>query len=171
MTPRRVPQHIGFVSRAPSQTRAFGARLGRVLRAGDVLLLSGQLGAGKTTLVQGLVAGAGAGHRVTSPSFTLINEYRGEFAIHHVDLFRLEQLDREIEEAIESAADVGSVVVEWPDLLPVDLRVGALRVDFEVIGDSERSILVHAEGSRWAPEDLREMMEDALRDGAEGSPE
>ena len=138
---------------------------------GDVILLDGPFGAGKTTLVQGISAGAGASQRVTSPSFTLINEYRGRVAIYHIDLFRLSQLDPEMEQAIESCeSSDGATLVEWPSALPADLREGALRIDMQVIGDSERSLVLHAEGSRWEPAALADMIENSLRadDGEEG---
>lgn len=138
--------------------------MGRRLAPGDVILLHGPFGAGKTTLVQGLAAGIGADGRVTSPSFTLINEYRGRLPLYHIDLFRLTALDPEMEQAIEDCeSGDGVTVIEWPDLLPMDLREGALRIDMEVLGDDERSLLVHAEGSRWSTDELVAMMEAAIR--------
>lgn len=156
-------KHLGFVSRGAEQTRAFGTLLGERLEPGDVILLQGPFGAGKTTLVQGLGAGLGAEGRVTSPSFTLINEYRGRLTLFHVDLFRLTALDPEMEQAIEDCeSSDGVTVIEWPDMLPADLKRGALRIDMEVVGDDERSLLVHAEGSRWSPDDLAAMMQTVL---------
>ncbi len=152
------------MSRSAEQTRAFGTQLGAHLEPGDVILLEGPFGAGKTTLVQGLGAGLEAEARVTSPSFTLINEYHGRLTLYHVDLFRLTTLDQEMEQAIEDCeSGEGVTVIEWPDLLPADLKRGALRVDMEMLGDDERSILVHAEGTRWNTEELASMMEAAFR--------
>ena len=157
-------EHLGFVSRGPGQTKLFGREIGKALMPGDVILLDGRFGAGKTTLVQGISAGAGASQRVTSPSFTLINEYRGRLPIYHVDLFRLSKLDPEMEQAIESCeGSDGVTLVEWPNLLPADLRDGALRIDMQVLGDSERSLVLHAEGSRWEPATLAGMIENTLR--------
>ncbi|MHB0868695.1 MAG: tRNA (adenosine(37)-N6)-threonylcarbamoyltransferase complex ATPase subunit type 1 TsaE [Chloroflexota bacterium] len=163
-------RHVGFVSRSAEQTRAFGWQLGRGLARGDVILLQGPFGAGKTTLVQGIAAGLGAEERVTSPSFTLINEYRGRLPLFHVDLFRLKTLDPEMEQAIEDCeVSEGVTVIEWPDLLPADLREGALRIDMETVGNDDRSLLVHAEGSRWGTDELSAMMEAALRGEDEGA--
>lgn len=120
--------------------------------------------------MQGLAAGLGAEGRVTSPSFTLINEYHGRLPLYHVDLFRLTQLDLEMEQAIEDCeASEGVTVIEWPDLLPADLKAGALRIDMEVVGDDERSLLLHAEGTRWGTDELVAMMEAALRSKGEGA--
>lgn len=155
--------HFGFISRSADQTRAFGALLGARLEPGDVILLCGPFGAGKTTLVQGIGAGLDAEARVTSPSFTLINEYHGRLTLYHVDLFRLTRLDEEMEQAIQDCeSGSGVTVIEWPDLLPQYLKEGALRIDMEVVGDDERSLLVHAEGTRWSVEELRRMAEKAI---------
>jgi tRNA threonylcarbamoyladenosine biosynthesis protein TsaE len=147
------------------QTRDFGARLGEAAAAGDLLLLRGAFGAGKTTLVQGIAAGLGVRDYVTSPSFTLINEYRaGRVPIYHIDLFRLERLDPELEQAVQSAEeDAGLTIVEWPDILPPDLKEGGLRIDMEITGDEERSIVLHVGGTRWKPEEIVRMMELTLR--------
>lgn len=166
-------RHFGFLSRSPDQTRRFGAGLGAALLPGDVVLLEGAFGAGKTTLVQGLAVGAGASQRVTSPSFTLINEYRGRLPVFHVDLFRLRTLDVELEQALEDCVSSdGATVVEWPDLLPADLREGALRLDMRVVGDMERGVILHTEGSRWDPGMLESIILPSLRELAnvEASP-
>lgn len=160
--------HVGFVSRDAAQTARFGKELGKALQPGDLILLDGPFGAGKTTLVQGLGRGAASPDRVTSPSFTLINEYSGRLPLRHVDLFRLDSLDVEIEQALENCVDGdGVTVVEWPALMPSDLQDGALRVEMRVLGDTDRAIVIHTEGSRWDPEQLERMMQTAMR-GEEG---
>jgi tRNA threonylcarbamoyladenosine biosynthesis protein TsaE len=162
-------EHLGLLSAAPWQTRLFGVEMGRELLAGDLILLDGPFGAGKTTFVQGLAAGAGSSQRVTSPSFILINEYRGRLPIFHVDLFRLGELDLEMEQALESCEQGdGVTVIEWPQLLPADLREGALLIDMQVLEDEERSLVLHAEGSRWSPETLATVIEIALRAHEDG---
>src|SRR6185295_9501319 len=82
-----MPSEIETTS--PDQTMAAGEALGRALPAGAVVALTGELGAGKTCFVQGLVRGLGVATRATSPTFVLINEYRGRLAIHHVDAYRI----------------------------------------------------------------------------------
>lgn len=157
---------MGFVSRSPGHTRSFGKQLGEEAMPGDVILLRGPFGAGKTTLVQGIGAGLGVRGYVTSPSFTLINEYEGRLPLYHIDLFRLNDLDLEMEQAIGSyEGSDGLTVVEWPDLLPEDLRKGALQIDMDVLSNDDRSLVAHIGGSRWDAGNLVAMMEKALRSG------
>jgi tRNA threonylcarbamoyladenosine biosynthesis protein TsaE len=143
----------------------FGARLGEAAAPGDLFLLRGAFGAGKTTLVQGIASGLGVREYVTSPSFTLINEYRAtRVPIYHVDLFRLERLDPELEQAIQSCEeDAALTIIEWPDILPPDLKEGGLQIDMEITGDDERSIVVHMNGTRWKPEEIVRIMELSVR--------
>ena len=83
-----------FLSRSPEETARLGEGLAKRLRAGDVVALSGELGAGKTTLVRGIARGLGAkGEEVASPSFTIINEYPGSPPLYHIDFYRLERLE------------------------------------------------------------------------------
>lgn len=99
-------------------TQQLGRRLGELVRAGDVILLEGDLGAGKTSLAQGLAAGLGIECRVGSPTFTLVNQYRGRLPFHHLDLYRLEPGDAERSGFQEYWEDGdGVVAIEWPDRL------------------------------------------------------
>lgn len=104
-------------------TREFGGSLGRSLPAGTVILLEGDLGAGKTTLVQGIAEGLGIEDSVESPTFTLVNEYlTGRIPLYHLDLYRLEPLEVEALH-LESywdglEMDLGIVAIEWPERLP-----------------------------------------------------
>ncbi len=100
-----------------SETIALGARLGKKLKAGDVVLLRGDLGAGKTTFARGLAKGAGCRGRVSSPTFALAHRYRGaRLTVHHLDLYRLGKGDDGELGLDELLADPkGAVVVEWPD--------------------------------------------------------
>ena len=104
-------------------TREFGVSLGRSLPAGTVILLEGDLGAGKTTLVQGIAGGLGIEDSVESPTFTLVNEYlTGRIPLYHLDLYRLEPVEVEALH-LESywdglEMDLGIVAIEWPERLP-----------------------------------------------------
>lgn len=119
------------------ETRTLGARLGRVLAKGDVLLLSGDLGTGKTCLTQGIARGLECAGQVNSPSFVLMNEYAGRERLFHVDLYRIEDVEELDDLGLWDYAERGVLVIEWPergaDLLPGDGLVIELRY-----GDGER---------------------------------
>jgi tRNA threonylcarbamoyladenosine biosynthesis protein TsaE len=115
-------------------TRALGAWIARRLPPGSVLLLQGPLGAGKTTLVQGLAAGLGIRDRVSSPTFALVREYTGQGdaapALVHVDLYRLERAEEVRDLGLEEVFDDGAVVaVEWPERAGGRLPAGAIRIE------------------------------------------
>ena len=145
-------------STSPDETRRLGSAIGRVAAPGDVLLLEGSFGVGKTALVQGVAAGLGVEGHVSSPSFIMINEHRGRLRLYHIDLYRLEhRLDPETLDALEEAFGAGGVAaVEWPSLLPPDLRAGATVVTIEPVDETTRVIRVVTPSERLA---------DALRAG------
>ena len=135
-----APAAARRVTASAEATERLGAALAAALAPGDVLVLTGPLGAGKTRLVAGLARGLGAPARVRSPSFTLLNEYRGRLPLHHLDLYRLEGAEADglgLEELVED----GVLAAEWGERLPGWLLAGALTVTFEVL-DGERRVLV-----------------------------
>ena len=135
------------VSASESGTEDLGAALAPGLQAGDVIVLIGPLGAGKTRFVAGLARGLGAGSRVRSPSFTLINEYPGERLLLHLDLYRLEP--REVEAlGLEEQIERGVLAAEWGEKLPAALRREALTLRFEILSPAERAITARAAGPR-----------------------
>src|SRR5262245_58585040 len=112
------------VTASETETSAVGRDLARALRAGDVVLLHGELGAGKTAFVRGLAEGLGVPpEEVSSPTFTLIQEYRGgRLPLFHVDLYRLDDV-REIDDlGLDELARAGVMAIEWAEKLPVQLR-------------------------------------------------
>lgn len=112
-------------------TERLGAAFAPALRAGDVVTLSGPLGAGKTRFVAGLVHALSPGSRVRSPSFTLVNEIPGALPVFHLDLYRLEHT-RDIESlGLEEYAERGALIVEWGERLPGAWLAEALRVTLE----------------------------------------
>lgn len=133
-------------SASAEETEALGARLAAELRPGDVVLVAGELGAGKTTLVRGACRLLGVTGPVTSPTFTIGQRYAGAVPVAHLDLFRLERLDEEEPELLADYIDAATVAfVEWPpDRLPEQtgpLRI-ARRVTIEHAGGDQRLIEV-----------------------------
>lgn len=135
------------VTAAVEETERLGEALAAGLVAGDVLVLTGPLGSGKTRFVAGLARGLGARSRVRSPSFTLLNEYRGALLLHHLDLYRLE--GRDVDDlGLEELVDEGVLAVEWGEKLPGWLRADALTLCFEVLSEQERGVTAGATGGR-----------------------
>lgn len=147
-------------SRSPDETRALGERLGRALAAGDVLLLSGELGAGKTLFVQGLARGLGFEGPVSSKSFVIMGEYAGREKLYHADLYRLDDPAQVQDLALEEMTSDGVLAVEWPERAGSVLPDDGLHVRFEVTGEDERRLHIQPCGERAMS------LADALRNGA-----
>lgn len=113
--------------------------LGERLRAGDVVLLTGELGAGKTTFVRGVAQGTGSKADVASPTFQLVRVYPGRVQLAHVDLYRIENPSEVSGLGLDELADEGAVVIEWGDRLEVD---GAAQIEIEHLGGDRRLIRV-----------------------------
>jgi tRNA threonylcarbamoyladenosine biosynthesis protein TsaE len=138
-----------------AQTEAFGRRLAAALRPGDVVALYGELGAGKTTLARGILAGLGHEGDVASPTFPIVIPYDElRLPVWHIDLYRIEH-PAEIEElALEDALEDGALLVEWPERLGDRLWPQALRLVLCREGEDERALTADpppAWGSRWPP--------------------
>jgi tRNA threonylcarbamoyladenosine biosynthesis protein TsaE len=104
-----------FETKTPAETKRIGARLGRLLQAGDVLLLQGDLGSGKTVFAQGVGQGLRVREPVKSSSFVLMNEYHGRLTFYHADLYRLSDPLEVADLALEETAAPGLLAVEWPE--------------------------------------------------------
>ncbi|HET7094829.1 MAG TPA: tRNA (adenosine(37)-N6)-threonylcarbamoyltransferase complex ATPase subunit type 1 TsaE, partial [Thermomicrobiales bacterium] len=142
---------VAFVSRSPEETRAVAARLARLLRPGDVVLLHGDLGAGKTTFAQGLGAALGVVDFIQSPTFTLVNDYAadadaaGIAVVHHLDLYRLDGDDELDSIGYDDylAPDDGVSLIEWPERAAARLPERGVVVTFDFVPGG-RSIAVIA---------------------------
>ena len=122
---------------SPAETEEAGERLGGRLRSGDVVLLTGELGAGKTTFVRGVARGTGSHAPVASPTFQLVRVYPGRVQLAHVDLYRVEKNTELRDLGLEELAGQGAVVVEWGERLEVD---GAALIQIEHLGGDRRLI-------------------------------
>ncbi len=135
-------------------TRALAGALAALLRPGDVVLLSGEMGAGKTAFTQGLGAALGITERITSPTFTIAQTYEGgSLRVHHLDVYRLEHLHEALDVGLSEMVDDNAVVViEWGDaivpVLPADFL--EVRIAFADDSDDERTWHLRPVGARWA---------------------
>jgi tRNA threonylcarbamoyladenosine biosynthesis protein TsaE len=135
----------------PQDTHEFGQRLGRLLRAGDLLVLSGPLGAGKTALVQGIGAGMGVSGRIASPTFVIARVHPGTPPLVHVDAYRLGSLEEVDDLDLDVSAGDAVTVVEWGHGVAEQLSDARLDVVLERMPDSEvRTAELVAVGGDWA---------------------
>ena len=136
-------------SLSEEETQELGRGVGRVLKGGELLLLEGDLGHGKTVFARGVATGVGIpAEEVSSPSFTLVHEYRGgRVPFFHVDLYRLDRPDEEVGAlGVEEILAAGGVVlVEWGDKLPPFLKRGAITVRLHDVGEGSRRIEIQME--------------------------
>jgi tRNA threonylcarbamoyladenosine biosynthesis protein TsaE len=141
-----------FTSRSEAETRAAGRDLGAELESGAVILLSGELGAGKTVFVKGVAEGLGIDpRRVSSPTFTLVQEYHGgRLPLYHVDLYRLQSIEVDDLGLDELAWSGGVIAIEWADRLPRRMEnVVAIRI--EHVADLVRQISIERPAAAAAP--------------------
>ena len=139
-------------SKSPEQTLYWGKRLGELLERGDVVSLTGDLGAGKTTLTQGISDGLGVGEDcyVTSPTFTIINEYMGRVPVYHLDFYRIDLLSEVENLGLEEYFQGNAVaLVEWAEKIKTFLPENYLMVFLEYVDDSVRKISMKGMGKRY----------------------
>jgi tRNA threonylcarbamoyladenosine biosynthesis protein TsaE len=134
-----------IVSASPEETQDAGERLGLGLEPGAVVALTGELGAGKTSFIQGLVRGLGVTTRATSPTFVLINQYRGRVPVYHVDAYRTDSLTELIDLGLlELMGGEGVTVIEWADKLVALLPPETIHVHIEGVGDEPRILTIRS---------------------------
>ena len=142
---------IDFFSRSPEQTRSIGMRLGGALQAGDVVCLQGNLGAGKTTFVQGIAKGWGSLDSVSSPTFIIVNVYRraDQSQLFHMDAYRLDSTPEAEELDLDSMLSQGPLLIEWPERLNGLVPNERLWVQLEHIDEEEREMKFKSSGKRY----------------------
>lgn len=151
MSDVRTPDFVIATSSA-SHTAGLAESLADGARAGDLIVLAGDLGAGKTTFSKGFGLGLGVEATITSPTFTLAREYQGAgLLMHHLDVYRIEQLEEVLDLALPELVESGGVVlVEWGDTITAALQPNYLEIHIEFgEGDDDRLIALHLVGTSW----------------------
>jgi tRNA threonylcarbamoyladenosine biosynthesis protein TsaE len=143
-----VSEAFVIESSGPEDTRRLGEAAGSAAQAGDVVLLSGELGAGKTVFVQGVARGLEYEGNVSSKSFVILGEYAGREKLYHADLYRLEDPEQVAELALSEITEDGVLIVEWPERGEWALPEEVLQVRFEVTGEETRRLTITATGPR-----------------------
>lgn len=156
---------IDISSRGPDQTRRIGMRLGGALQPGDVICLQGDLGAGKTTFVQGIALGWGSLDSVSSPTFIIVNVYRrgDESRLFHMDAYRLDSTPEAEELDLDAMLSQGPLLIEWPERMDELVPDERLWVNLEHVAEEERQMKFHASGSRY--EELLDVIRQASQGG------
>jgi len=141
---------MNILSHSPEETQRLGIQLGSLAQAGDLVLLVGGLGTGKTCLTQGVAWGLGVEGYATSPSFVVINQYRGRLPLYHIDLYRLDSIDEIIELGLEDYVyGPGVCVVEWAEKALAVLPTEHLFIEMSFLSDTGRRITLRANGGRY----------------------
>ena len=143
---------ITLATKSPDDTREVGSQLAQLVRPGDVLLLGGELGAGKTTFTQGFGRALGVAEHITSPTFIIVRSYEGSLRLNHIDLYRLDDLDEVVELGLPEIFDDRAVtLIEWgeravptmePDFLELWLEFGD--------GEDDRRLQIRPVGAAWS---------------------
>ena len=160
MSPGR-PNELRIRSDSPQQTEQVGAALGRLLRAGDLVCLSGQLGAGKTVCSRGIGAGWGANPPLSSPTYNLVHEHRREgdlVRLQHIDLYRIGGPADAASLGLDDIIDSDDIaIIEWPERIAAYLPHEQLLIDIELAGEQARELIMSARGDRYLDllDDLR----------------
>ena len=143
---------IEAATHAPGETKRLAGALAELARPGDLLVLAGDLGAGKTAFTQGFGAALGVADRITSPTFTLVSSYDGRLVLNHLDVYRLDQLNEVLDIGLPEMLDEGGVtLIEWGDAI-----TSALPTDYLLIRlaygdtDDDRQLEIEPRGSAWS---------------------
>ena len=153
MAPILTANSLDFISHSTEQTRRVGERLGRLLQAGDMICLEGELGTGKTCLTQGIGRGLGVTSTVTSPTFIIVNEYplsgKG-YKLYHIDLYRVQTTAEARATGLEDYFyGDGVCVIEWAEWVVEILPDGKLWITLRYLDDTKRGLRLDARGERY----------------------
>jgi tRNA threonylcarbamoyladenosine biosynthesis protein TsaE len=150
VSPIVAPNTLDFISHSENQTQRIGARLAPLLKPGDVLAVTGDLGTGKTRWVQGVCQGLGVVEPVVSPTFTLVNEYQGRLPVYHVDLYRLNSAEEVFTFGLEDYLyGPGITLVEWADQAIDYFPESYLEVHLYHLEETKRRMVLRPKGQRF----------------------
>ena len=154
------------LTQSVDETKAVAAALAELCGPGDLILLSGDLGAGKTAFCQGFGRAAGVQTPITSPTFTLHHRYDGRVPVHHLDVYRIDQIEETVELGLGELLDSGGItLIEWGDTIRPALPADYLEVSLELGDqDDDRIMRIRVVGRRWAAR--FERLEALLREAA-----
>jgi len=142
---------LKFISRSQEQTQHLGIRLGELAEAGNIFLLTGNLGSGKTCLTQGIAWGLGVKEYAFSPSFVIMREYHGRLTLYHIDFYRLDRIEEIADLGLdEYLYGEGICVVEWAENGMAVMPAEHLLINLSYISDTERSIVFEPKGKRYS---------------------
>ena len=135
--------NIEIITNSEEETTAVGSKIGKLAKAGDVIAMFGGLGAGKTAFVRGLAGGMGIDARVSSPTFTIVNEYNGKVPLFHFDMYRLSSSDELFEIGWEDYLDRGGVcVVEWSENVEDIFPPETMKITIDKLDENRRKITI-----------------------------
>lgn len=144
-----------FLTKSPEETTELGRIIGSRLKKSDIISLNGDLGAGKTHLTKGLAEGLGIDEYITSPTFTIVNEYEGRLPLYHFDVYRIDDIQEMYEIGFdEYLFGEGVCIVEWGEIVRELLPSNTIHININILEDDTREIIVENKGSL---EDLKEM--------------
>jgi len=143
-------ERLRLISNNPDETQQIGRRLGELAQAGDLILLGGELGTGKTCLTQGIALGLGIGDYITSPSFVLVREHSGRLPLYHIDLYRLDKAEEILDLGLDDYLfGHGVCVVEWADKALDFFPKEHLLIMLRHLGEIRRALHLEAKGQRY----------------------
>ena len=141
---------LKFHSNSPEQTQRLGVHLGKLARLGDIFLLAGNLGSGKTCLTQGIAWGLGVKEYAFSPSFVIIREYHGRLPLYHIDLYRLDHIEEIVELGLEEYLyGNGICVIEWAEKGMAALPRENLLITINYISVTDRTLILEPNGNHY----------------------
>lgn len=144
---------LDIISHSPEQTRRYGIRLGRLLRAGDVICLSGDMGAGKTVFSTGIGEGWGSQKKVTSPTYNLVHQHNranDDTLLYHLDCYRMQSIDEVDTIGFDDMLDSkGIIVIEWAERIEDALPADHLWIELRVVEENRRNFILEATGQHY----------------------